>query len=1658
MASREDIARERGLIEKLEFRIAAADTSGKLHTLLQKFLPALLLKLATDDADNRNLTIKVCQYIRQRLQIDESIQLPVEALSKTFRETSNVFVKQFTILFLQQSLNRLPLQDAIEALPAVLGASLQSGQHSSNEKKMFMTAIDLLLTVLCDWRPPKNGSPEDAAWSTRFALSEAQSDILAHTLASFLLFNPKTLPTAQDPDDKDTVFNKHLKHRSTIVPNLADFLYTSIFSDIQRFSGVVILSVDANAVANTRADTMFKQCNFDLEDHEYIDRAFHIYDVGSVKLRTKVVTLLSRSKNSTIDTSRLLHLVRSHLEETTANLEASKLRNAVFSYLLWAIRVNPAISAIALELVKNLRASIEAQGWPTPQQLSQLDTELRSQAYKCIGLLSATITQKSDSQSQAINQVDEHISTFDIVSWLFTSLRSDTTRHVKHSIEESLGHLMTSTRVTDGEEYSKYKALFLFNIAAVDGEADPIYHAPTRTNVQHATVRFANRILPFPDVEARMIDLLALASERREVVEEATRGLDPSWYNMTLKMSNGTSGQASSFPSFDTFAEAYFGLENLAAGSKSSLGHAASMSGAVVFFKHILVAEAWKGTSYELDFEHDWQANVNARLDNDSAARTLFRACLQAKSSSLIATLLQMCYRGMLQGSADCELVAFQITSVASNTILQALSVGAIADLRAATRTMSHERYRPCRILGTILSLTLDDAALNASTQVDLSHWRSAVGQEHVQLVSNLLTTAFVMSRAKLRHRDNVLNSDMFKLWQTCCEMLKSTNKSIVTVAATAVGQMALCGLHGPKDTILDSLDSLLGHAKKENETAIIAAGRVLYTSWHELNTSEQLEALDRIYALHEIRRAEFHFALGEALAVSALRFQSTSTITDFDIEGKMPADIHAGLFDRLLSDVLDQCRLTKPSLKRATCIWLLSLVQFCKLNDSIQPRLQEIQAAFLSFLSDRDDVVQEVGSRGVGIVYEKGDRHMREDLVRELVQSFTSTTAKTAGTVSEDTQLFEEGALPTEKGQSVSTYKDIVSLAQEMGDPSLVYRFMNLASSNAIWSSRAALGRFGLPSLLAESDYLQKNKSFYPKLYRYRFDPNPNVQRVMNDIWKGLVKDSNATVAENFDIIMDDLLKSIVSGREWRGREASCSAISELIQGGDVALFEKYLDETWKVAFKVLDDVKESVRAAAMKLCRTLTKMLIRNLEVGDGLTARAKVMLGHAIPFLIQQMEGGAGKEVQQYAIVTLLDIVKKAPPRSLKSYAPTLLSTLITSLSSLEHESINYLHLNADKYGVTAEKLDSLRVSSIGQSPLMEAIEKCLDTLSATPTVNGTGDATSRAQQELLPMADAMKRVERCFRTAIGLPSRVGLSRVIITLVTRHNTIFQPYSDRFARVLRKNLLDRNATVSQSFSTALAYLLRLASEKEVQETIRYTQTLYFDSKETGHRAVAAEVVLAVSKASNDIFKLFASSFLPFVFVGKQDRDNDTSSKFDEAWKENVAGSRSLRLYLEEIVRLISDHIKSTLWPVRHACCFAVSDLVSSGDQTNEYTKSEALLIWPVLEESLTGKTWEGKEKIITALPLFVAQAGAIWDEIRAQVRKIALREAKRNNLDYCPHALQALAATARLHNDLDMSKEVVPYLEDLANKTLDKTSDAMDIDEPSSKSVQTR
>lgn len=1632
-----DPTREYQLIEKLELRIASAKDDAQFEDIIQKFLPALILKLASETARNRDLAIKVCQYVSQRLKISQAIQVPLPGLFKNLQSSESAFVRRFSLVFIQTGLGRVKPANAPTLLPEILKFAVpNTSAVDATGQKLWSIAFDFVLDALRSWKAPERGSKEDLALKETFGLSLQQSTVLSGQLSRFLLFDPKVPSTMQGIDeDFQAVFLKQYRQRTAVVPPVADFLFSAVFDDAQRLIPATIMSVDANPSASGKADTMFKQSNFDLESADSVEALFDLYLHGRAKLQTRILTLLSRSQKSTEKPDRIYDIIEKQLASADTGLETSKLRASIFSYLTWAVRISTTIGEVAEKTQVLLKDYVERQGWPTPHDRSQSEAEIRGKAYEGIGLL-ASVKSGPEPRRTSIG----------LITWLFTSLRCDETRDIRSSIEEALSRIMNTVPTNDPEFVSELRELLLWNVSAEIGDEDRIYYFPTVHSTRYTAVRFANKCLKFNDVTARLIDVLAAGrTDRKELADEGERGLDPYWHrsNQGLVGDVGTKEHLK-YPSFPALVDRFFYSED----KSHLLANKASLSLAIVFCRSILLTDALRSTPNNLDEASEWRSSIDALVANNANVRAAIRDHIDSLPQTILAEYLTLALQDVGVKSDQLGEVAVQLLGLCNDKSLAAIPSSAIKALRESLQ-QSDAQYRAARCLGILQSLSVDASQIVLADLEQCTDWQDAIGLKAVRIRGYLLSATFITTRLSLRGNPSTVQPQLVEL--LIAMIVKATDLAIKNTAVACLGQVALCSRPNDKALAQDTiLDILIKEAKKQNEQAVAALGSLIGNRAASESTENVHKLLDRIFTLHEVKQTEFHFALGEALAVAAAGFASTSTMNELDVRASNPDwGYHKEVQDYLMEQLIESCRNTKPTLRKAAAVWLLSMVQFCGDSPAVQSRLRECQAAFARLLTDRDEIVQETGSRGLGIVYERGDKSLRDDLVRDLVQSFTGSGAKMSGTVNEDTELFEAGALPTERGESVTTYKDIVSLATEMGDPSLVYKFMNLASNNAIWSSRAAFGKFGLSTVLADSTYLAENKKFYPKLFRYRFDPNPNVQRSMNEIWKALVKDPTTVIDQNFGLIMDDLLKSVLSGKEWRAREASCAAIADLVSGRDVEKLEAYLDEVWKVAFKVLDDVKETVRVAAMKLCRTLTNMLVRNLEVGQGDTKRATTLLNHAMPFLLRQMEGGAGaQEVQQYATVTLLEVVKKSPPKSLQPFAAIVLETLVNSLSSLEHESINYLHLNAEKYGMTAEKLDKMRVTSVNTSPVTEAIDRCLESLTMTAPVDA--DAMEDVQTTVQsPIEDAMQRLEASFKAAIGLPSRVGLSRVMVTLVVRHPSAFRPFADRFAQLHRKHIIDRNATISIAFSTSLGYLMRLASDKEIQATSKYAQKLYFESQDLSHRSVAGEILQSISKTSNDVFLRYAGTFLPFAYIGRNDTDEQVRERFDPPWKDNIGGSRAVHLYLKELADLITLHMKSPLWPIRHACCFAVAELVTALASNGKCTDAQARLAWPLMEEALNGKTWEGKEKVVSAFPKFVESVPTLWSDtkIDESMVKISLREAKRQNEQYRPAAIEAFGEFARVRPDLDLSSKAIPYLNELVK---DLTSqDPMDVDE---------
>lgn len=317
--------RELSLVGKVEMRIALADTDAKLDSILKTYLAPVLLKLASEFQSVRQKVISICQHVNTRVQ-PQSIQLPVAALVKQFKEQESSLIRHFDMLYIQQGVTRLPSKERAELLPVVVQGIPKGGSQASQ-------VFYLLLRLLESFTLPPRGSKDDLEMRSRFGVADADVEFLAKWLGKFILFAPqkgttKTCPglnaeeytffTVQGKEDawNPNAGGLNLLRTKTLAARL---LASGLFNDHERFLPAVFCSADPASSISDVGDDMMKRAlpatKPELEKEELPKTLFDLYfgvdGAPGVRapLRLKILWLLEKSKSSTTFSNNIIKLV-----------------------------------------------------------------------------------------------------------------------------------------------------------------------------------------------------------------------------------------------------------------------------------------------------------------------------------------------------------------------------------------------------------------------------------------------------------------------------------------------------------------------------------------------------------------------------------------------------------------------------------------------------------------------------------------------------------------------------------------------------------------------------------------------------------------------------------------------------------------------------------------------------------------------------------------------------------------------------------------------------------------------------------------------------------------------------------------------------------------------------------------------------------------------------------------------------------------------------------------------------------------------------------------------------------------------------------------------------------------------------------------------------
>ncbi|KAH7369421.1 proteasome stabiliser-domain-containing protein [Plectosphaerella cucumerina] len=1696
MASSEE--NELRLIQNAQFKIlGVSNNEKKFEDILKIYLCPLMLKAGSQSAS----VIKFAGSLQTMLK-PTKISLPVEALVDQYKSQSSPIIRKLDAIFITIGLERMDdyeRQKVAHKIFSGISAVDQGGSSSA----ILKIALRIIPSIKVPSRGSKEDSefrdaiglagPGDAAWLAVWlgnvlllklpALASGSQPSPADFQAQLKRFNGPL--TAEElsylgPEWRGNKYAPPFDELPVLRRKVVHFLQSAAFNDREKLVPAIFGASSTDGVVSSVGEDMLKRTSVSLDDEELAKDLFSAHSRMTPPYRTRILGLLSKSTTSTSMESAIQHVVNLDFGldcpeplQAKSGLEKQKLQRALLGYLSFVATWGPTKGPFTIgnSLIARMQQHIEAAGWPVPdpekagrESAVAAEGELRCLAYDVLGLLAkATKLPIQEAMSLA--------------GWLFRSLSEDPTPEVVFHIEGALSSLL---KHFSPELVGEFRPLAMLLHNYMNLEVEP----PAVRSARFTAVKWANHSFAFSEWRARWLDILAVAGRRdesHEVIEEGKKGLDPWTYRVTeateipdwtelipslfyenldshfdLKF---TDPQTSGAPQIDT-EDTERSFQNFQGGKL------AAFPVALNFTKTMMYRRALP------DFEMgpDWSLQMQTALKNEIKTRAKATSYLRDVDSAYVGLLLKTCFDGAMARAARkseplVEDSLENLTEIAS--LSPASSVGYIASQAPKLYHWSSSnnkqiRTLAARALGILGAHPANHDELksaiqggNESTEASfhsliqqmssrIAQWETAVGSEANAVEGDILAYGHLFSHtvyynqaiephftlpAGLLHDQGVSSSRQDAAFDAFAQLWTAQVASAIPKPGTDFS---------PEFVI----EKLKARATAGNEKAIFALGRLALalpdtassasdSSKDGLlspdNKDDQIDNVLRVlYELGQKRETEIHFAIGEAIAAAVARLDSEAVQLTVNVDATRGpwADAMAArpyrvklVLDKLFKD----CKDTSPWKLKSSGIWLFCLIQYCGTLPEVRARLREAQVAFMRLLSARDELVQETASRGLVLIFEKGDKDLREVLVKDLVSSFTDQSAKLK--VEGDTELFEAGALPTGDGKSVTSYKDIVALANEVGDQSLVYKFMALANNAATWSTRAAFGRFGLGDILADSHIDPK---VYPKLFRYRFDPNPNAQRSMENVWKALVKDPNAVIQEHFDDIMLDLLKTVL-GKEWRSREASCAAISELIGGQPFEKYAKYYEEIWTAALKVLDDVKTSVRNAALKLCMGLTNTIVRLLEDG-GNSAAAQSMLKDAFRFLLSPsgLESNV-KEVQAFSLQSIMDITKKGG-KVLKPFISTIVPHLLNLHSTIEPEQLNYAYQKVAED--TRGQIDKMRATWIRNSPITEAVNNCLRQLDA----------------------DSMKRlapgIEATMKSAIGMQTKIACGGLLGDLVIRHRIDFEPYAAKFLKMMAKEALDRNDEVSRSYAVASAYIIRVASSTAKQSFVDKFIQMYIAAEDDTRRRRVSDVFLALSKSSPDEFNNLETRLLPFVYVASHDTEEYVKKAFSTIWDSHAGSSRTVARYVDEIAKTIQLVLEAPRWALQHTGAFTLAAmipaLVSASDKNGQLSEANLKQLWPILDKVLALKTFEGKEKVLESFPIFVEKGTALWKAdatVAAQMKKIALREAKRNNEAYRIHALKYVWKFAKAREDLDLLDEIFaiaePFLENLVDES---------------------
>uniref|UniRef100_A0A7M4FB64 Ecm29 proteasome adaptor and scaffold n=1 Tax=Crocodylus porosus TaxID=8502 RepID=A0A7M4FB64_CROPO len=1625
-------------LERVFLRLGHAETDEQLQNIISKFLPPVLLKLSSTQEGVRKKVMELLVHLNKRIKSRPKIQLPVETLLVQYQDPAAVsFVTNFTIIYVKMGYPRLPVEKQCELAPTLLTA--MEGKPQPQQDSLMHLLIPTLFHMKYPVEPLKAASPFNLAEKPKTVqlLLDFMLDVLLMPYGYVLNESQsrQNVPSAQGSSSSSTGGSgipqpppgmsfyaaKRVIGDSPWTPEqleqcklgIVKFIEAEQVPELEAVIHLVVASSDTRHSVATAADLELKskQSLIDWNNPTIINKMYKVY-LGDIPLKTKEGAVLKPElKREPVSTRVKLKIVP-HLLRSRQAAETFPANIQVVYDGLFGANTNAKLRTLSLQFVHHIciicpESKIKPLGPMLLNGLTKLineykeDPKLLSMAYSAVGKLSSRMPQLFTKDIALVQQFFEAL----------CKEEPDT----RLAIQEALSMMVGAYSSLEGAQRTLMEAL----VAS--------YLIKPEVQVRQVAVKFASTVFPPDHIPSRYLLLLAAGDPREEVHGEAQR---------VLRTFPGKNEKESAGKQMPSFPEMVHYIQDKASHrmktpAKYMTGTAVlpfnpATFGEIVLYLRMCLAHSAGvvPTSQNLADMQDHAPAIGRYIRNLMSGNHISSSSSSSKSGEtnpvqIYIGLLQQLLSGV--GGLPVMYCLLEVVSVYPEK-LAARFVDKIDWIKSLMNTSKEEMRELAALFYSVVLSTMSGNELKSSVQQLIKTAKDNHNPEvqHGALLALGFTVGRYLAKKKIgmmELQDMEPNTDVIpeqeQLIKTTTEtigsFLDSTSPLLVVAACTALGEI---GRNGPLPipnegsgfTKLYLVESLLARIPSSKETNKLKERAIQTLGYFPVGDGDFLHQkllLQGLMDSVEAKQIELQFTVGEAITSAAIGTSSVAARDAWMIteeEYTPPADVKVNDVVSWVLDLILNKHIVSPNphVRQAACIWLLSMVKKLSTHKEIKSHLKEIQNAFVSVLSDNDELSQDVASKGLGLVYELGNEQDQQELVTTLVDTLM-TGKRIKHEVTGETVVFQGALGKTPDGQGLSTYKELCSLASDLSQPDLVYKFMNLANHHAMWNSRkgAAFG-FNVIATKAGEQLAPFLPQLVPRLYRYQFDPNLGIRQAMTSIWNALVTDKSA-VDKYMKEILEDLIGNLTSNL-WRIRESSCLALNDLLRGRPLDDIIDKLPEIWETLFKVQDDIKESVRKAAELALKTLSKVCVKMCDPSKGAAGQKTIAV--LLPCLLDKGMMSTVTEVRALSINTLVKISKSAGAM-LKPHAPKLIPALLESLSVLEPQVLNYLSLRATEQEKTA--MDSARLSAAKSSPMMETINMCLQYLDVS--VLG----------ELVP------RLCELIKSGVGLGTKGGCASVIVSLTTQCPQDLTPFSGKLMSALLSGLTDRNSVVQKSFAFAMGHLVRTSRDSSTEKLLQKLGSWYMEKEEPVYRTGCALTVHAIGRYSPDVLKNHAKQVLPLAFLGmhevpdEEKGEKDDSNLWTEVWQENVPGTHGgIRLYMPELIAITQKALQSQSWKMKAQGAAAMASLAK---QTGSLAPPHLGMVLTALLQGLPGRTWTGKEELLKAVASVVSACSAELQKpvpnqpSVSDVVQVILKECRKENLKYKIVALRCAA-----------------------------------------------